>query len=137
MTIVTEVIDFKRFGGAKEFMGFIGLVPSQHSSGGTRRVGSITGTGNSRLRRVFVEAAWHYRHRPAVTKSLKERQEGVSIEVKEYSWKAQQRLSKKYWRLLNRKEKNIVTVAVARELSGFVWSLMIRENGFSGQAVEN
>jgi transposase len=133
MTIITEVIDFKRFGGAKDFMGFLGLVPSQHSSGSSRRLGSITGTGNRRLRRIFVEAAWHYRHKPAVTKALKDRQEDIAVEVKEYSWKTQQRLSKKYWRLANRKEKNIATVAVARELSGFVWSLMARETDFSRQ----
>lgn len=131
MTIITEVIDFKRFAGAKDFMGFLGLVPSQYSSGGSRRLGSITGTGNRRLRRVFVEAAWHYRHKPAVTKALKDRQEDIDVEIKEYSWKAQQRLSKKYWRLANRKEKNIATVAVARELSGFVWSLMTHEVEFS------
>ncbi len=134
MTIITEVIDFKRFGGAREFMGFLGLVPSQHSSGGTRRLGSITGTGNRRLRRVFVEAAWHYRHAPAITKGLQERQEGVSAEIKEYSWKAQQRLNKRYWRLESRKDKRIAVVAVARELSGFIWSLMSRENGY-GQPV--
>ena len=137
MAIITEVIDFKRFAGAKDFMGFLGLVPSQHSSGGSRRLGSITGTGNRRLRRVFVEAAWHYRHKPAVTKGLEDRQDGVDIEVKEYSWKAQQRLSKKYWRLANRKEKNIATVAVARELSGFVWSLMVRETEFGSKIIRN
>jgi len=137
MTIITEVIDFKRFGGAKDFMGFLGLVPSQHSSGESRWLGPITGTGNRRLRRVFVEAAWHYRHKPAVTKRLEARQEDISIEIKEYSWKAQQRLSKKYWRLVNHKNKNIATVAVARELSGFVWSLMTREAGFSRQTVQN
>lgn len=137
MTILTEVIDFRRFGGPREFMGFLGLVPSQHSSGGSRRLGSITGTGNRRLRRIFVEAAWHYRHRPAVTKGLQERQADLDGEIKEYSWKAQQRLHKRYWRLESRKDKRIAVVAVARELSGFVWSLMARNKDFSFPAVSN
>ena len=137
MSIITEVIDFKRFGEARSFMGFLGLVSSQHSSGGNQRLGAITKTGNRRLRRIFVEAAWHYRHKPAVTNKLKDRQEAVSVEIQEYSWQAQQRLSKKFWRLAGRKNVNVAVVAVARELSGFVWSLMSRETAFSQRAIRN
>ena len=90
MTILAETCDFARFPDAKSYMGFTGLTPSEHSSGASRRQGSITKTGNRHVRRVLVESAWAYRHAPAVRGKLRERLEGQSPEVAAYSWAAQE-----------------------------------------------
>lgn len=124
LTIIAEVGDFRRFASAASFMAFTGLVPSEHSSGLSVRHGSITKTGNSHLRRVLVEAAWAYRHRPAVGQALAKRLEGQSPEVVAYAWKAQCRLSPRFRTLCERKTPNKAVVAVARELAGFVWGMM-------------
>jgi transposase len=124
LTILAEVGDFRRFGSAASFMAFTGLVPSEHSSGLTLRHGSITKTGNSHLRRVLVEAAWAYRHRPAVGQGLAKRLEGQPPEVVAYAWAAQCRLSPRFRTLAQRKPPNKAVVAVARELAGFVWGMM-------------
>jgi len=134
MTLLTEITDFKRFSRPTELMAYLGLVPSQHSSGGKRCDGRITGTGNSRVRRILVESAWHYRHPPRISKVLKKRQEGQPLEVRTYTWKAQQRLYKRYNRLSYKKNKKVAVVAVARELTGFIWSLMINSKDYSGLA---
>ena len=100
---------------------------SEHSSGECTRRGGITKTGNAHLRRVVVEAAWTYRHRPAVGTSLRKRQEKVSEEVKEIAWKAQQRLHQRYRKLLVKgKNKGIVVTAVGRELLGFIWAIGVQ-----------
>lgn len=124
MVLLTEIVDFKRFPGAESLMSYVGLVPSQHSSGNDIRTGSITKAGSSRCRRILIESAWHYRHRPAIGARLRASQKGQPPSVIAISWKAQQRLYKKYWGISNRKEKNIAVTAVARELIGFVWSVM-------------
>jgi transposase len=124
MTIISETCDFSRFPDASAYMGFTGLVPSEHSSGASRHQGSITKTGNRHIRRVIVQAAWAYRHAPAVRGKLRERLEGQSPEVVAYSWAAQCRLNATYRRIATRKGAHTAVVATARELSGFIWGLM-------------
>ena len=124
VTILTETCDFRRFPTAGAYMAFTGLVPSEHSSGASRHQGSITKTGNSHVRRVLVEAAWSYRYAPAVRDKLKKRQEGQPQDVVAYSWAAQCRLNTVYRRLSAKKGSYKAVVAVARELSGFVWGSM-------------
>jgi transposase len=123
MTLVTEVIDFSRFRTARALMSYFGLVPKENSSGETRKQSGITKTGSSHARRVLVEAAWKYMHKPALGAELKRRQEGVSKEVQAHSWKAQLRLHKKYWSIALSKHRGKAAVAVARELTGFVWAI--------------
>jgi transposase len=124
MTILAETCDFIRFGDAGSYMGFTGLTPSEHSSGASRHQGSITKTGNRHIRRVLVEAAWAYRHAPAVRGKLRERLEGQSPEVVAYSWIAQVRLNRTFKTISARKGAHTAVVATARELSGFIWGLM-------------
>jgi len=124
LTIAAEVCDFRRFPSARSFMGFTGLVPSEHSSGLRERRGSITKTGNAHLRRVLVEAAWSYRHKPFVRPAMSERFVGQSSHVITYSWQAQVRLHERFKSVAARKNRNVAAVAVARELAGFVWGLM-------------
>ena len=124
VTIVAEVGEISRFAHPRQLMGYSGAVPSEHSSGGRTRRGSITKTGNSHLRRIVGEAAWAYRHRPAVGAALRKRQEGLREEVKAVAWKAQHRLHRRYHRLLTRgKAPQKVVTAVARELLGFIWAI--------------
>jgi transposase len=105
-------------------MGYTGAVSREHSSGDRIRRGAITKTGNAHLRRILVEAAWSYRHRPNVGPELRRRQARASEEVKEIAWKAQHRLHYRYARLLGRgKVKQQIVTAVARELAGFVWAI--------------
>jgi transposase len=104
-------------------MAYLGLVPSEHSSGLSRRQGPITRTGNGHVRRVLVEAAWSYRMRAQLSKAIAARNEGVAEGVRAIAWKAQKRLHKRYLRLILRgKSKQEVVVAVARELAGFLWA---------------
>ncbi len=124
LTIALEVGDFTRFGSAPAFMAFVGLVPSEHSSGERRSQGPITKAGNAHLRRVLVEAAWHARRRPNVGPALAKRLAGQPPEVLAIATTAQRRLHDRYWRLVERrKPSNVAVVAVARELSGFCWAL--------------
>jgi len=129
VTVVTETCDFRRFPTASAYMAFTGLVPREHSSGATRRQGSITKAGNAHVRRVLIEAAWAYRHRPAVRGKLAVRQEGLPPELLAYSWKAQTRLHGTYRKLAAWRGANKAAVAVARELSGFVWGAMTGRTG--------
>ena len=124
MVLVTEIGDFRRFEHPGKLMAYVGLVPSEYSSGGTRRQGSITKAGNSRARHVLVQAAWTYRFPPRRGAVLKRRQEGQPPDAIAHSWKAQHRLHKVFKRLAFRKNNQIAAVAVARELVGFVWALM-------------
>jgi transposase len=123
LVIAAEVCDMRQFRDARAFMAYCGLVPSEHSSGERTRRGSITKTGNAHLRRVLVEAAWAYRHRPHVGAPLARRHQGQLPEVVAYSWKAQTRLHDRFRRISGAKNRNIAVVAVARELAGFVWAL--------------
>ena len=124
ITFIAEIGDFRRFGKAHEFMAYLGLVPSEHSSGEKRRVGSITKAGNSRLRRLLIESSWHYRHY-SVSKRLTMRRKGQSPKTIAYADKAGNRLSKKFSKFMLRGKLPQKTVtAVARELSGFIWGMM-------------
>jgi transposase len=100
VTVVAELGELSRFARARQLMAYGGIVPSEDSSGERTRRGNITKTGNAHLRRVVVEAAWAYRHRPSVGAKLRKRPAHVSEEVKEISWKAQQRLHQRYRKLL-------------------------------------
>jgi len=126
-TIAAEVGPLTRFARPKQLMGYSGMVSSENSTGNSVRRGAITKTGNAHLRRVGGEAAWAYRHRPAMSPALKKRQEGLSEEVKEIAWKAQHRLSSRYRRLLAKgKSPQKVATAIGRELLGFVWAIGIQ-----------
>ena len=123
-SIVAEIGSFKRFPTPKQFMAYVGLIPSEYSSGERRRQGEITKTGNRHVRRLLVESAWSYRYQPAVKGELKRRQNGLSPTIQAISWKAQNRLHKRYFRLLSRgKESGKAITAVARELAGFIWAI--------------
>jgi transposase len=123
-TIVAEVGDLKRFQTPSELMSYLGLVPSEHSSGQKIKRGSITKAGNGHVRRVLTEAAWSY-HLPArVSRALLKRQEDLPESVCEIAWKAQLRLCSRYRRLWNKgKAKQVVVTAIARELCGFMWAI--------------
>ncbi len=125
LTIAAELGDARRFPSAPRVMGFAGLVPSEHSSGSRRGRGAITKTGNAHLRRVLLEAAWHYRHHPHLGLSLRTRQEGAPPDVVARAWQAQHRLFRTYRRLVGRgRPPQLATTAVARELAGFVWATL-------------
>jgi transposase len=124
VTIAAEVGELSRFAKPRQLMGYSGAVASEDSSGQRTRRGGITKTGNAHLRRVVVEAAWAYRHRPAVGPALRKRQATVSAEVKEIAWKAQHRLHGRYRALTARgKCKQHVVTAIGRELLGFIWAI--------------
>ena len=128
VTIVAEIGDFRRFATAGDLMGFVGLIPTEHTSGTTRRQGPITKTGNRHVRRILVEAAWHYRRPPRMSKAIRSRNEAVSAGVRAIAWKAQLRLNARMSKLLGRgKPPGQVVVAVARELAGFVWAISREE----------
>jgi transposase len=105
-------------------MAYVGLVPSEHSSGPNQHRGKITRTGNAHVRHLMVETAWHYRSTPRVWSALRRRQLGQSERIKAIAWKAQDRLHRRYRRLVGRgKPKQQAIVAVARELLGFTWAI--------------
>ena len=126
MTILAELHGFERFAHPRDLMAYLGLVPSEYSSGGHTKRGSITKAGNSHVRRVLVEAAWNYRHRPAVSAHLRKRRAGQPAAVLAIADRAQQRLYQRYYRLKegHRKPHNVVVVAIARELVGFIWAVL-------------
>lgn len=124
VTLVAEMGDLTRFDTPRELMKFLGLVPSEYSSGEQRRQGAITKAGNTHARRVLVEGAWAYRYPAKVSRHLQLRLETQSKIIQDISWKAQVRLCKRYRRLVARgKHANVVTVAIARELAGFMWAI--------------
>jgi transposase len=125
LTIAAELGDPRRFATAPSTMAFVGLVPSEHSSGTKRAQGGITKTGNAHLRRVLIESAWHYRHHPFVSATLRARQQDAPADVIARAWTAQQRLHRRYQRLAARgKPKQHIVTAIARELTGFVWAAL-------------
>lgn len=127
-TIVSELGSLSRFQSPRQLMGYSGLVAREHSSGNRVQRGGITKTGNSHLRRVLVEAAWAYQHRPNVIGNLLRRQKNLALseEVKQIAWKAQQRLHKRYKLFAVRgKNKNQIVTALGRELLGFVWAVAL------------
>jgi transposase len=123
MTIVAELHDFRRFVTPRALMAYLGLVPSEHSSGGQTHRGRITKTGNGLVRRVLTEAAWHYQHRPGIGRALQERRVGQPPAVIAIADKAQSRLCRRFRRLIaEHKPAPKVAVAIARELAGFLWA---------------
>jgi transposase len=123
-TIVAEIGDLKRFASAPQLMAYLGVVPSEHSSGATKSRGGITKTGNGHVRRVLVEAAWTYRHPARKTAVLQRRAERTPEVVQDIAWKAQKRLCSRYWLLQDKgKLKVQVCTAIARELAGFIWAI--------------
>lgn len=124
LTLQVETQDFWRFKEAPAYMNFTGLVCSEHSTGEDERRGPITKTGNAHLRRILVEAAWSYRHRNTTSPELAKRRRGCPPDVVRIARRAQERLHRKFWRLVNRGKLNqVAAVAVARELAGFVWAI--------------
>src|SRR6266487_667280 len=124
LALVAEIGDFGRFKTAEEFMAFVGLVPSERSSGEQRRRGSITKVGNAHVRRLLVESAWHARPRPSVGYRLARRQRGQDAVVIERAWRCQGRLHARWQRMAGRgKPQQKIVVACARELAGFVWAI--------------
>jgi transposase len=132
-TIVAELGDTRRFDHPRQLMAYLGLIPGEHSSGGTRRLGGITKAGNAHARWMMIEAAQHYRLPPKVSAQLTERQRGQPRDVCALGWKAQTRLYKRYWQLAQRGLfSGKIQVALARELTGFVWDVM--RHSFEAQA---
>lgn len=122
--LAAEIGDLERFASAEAFMSFVGLVPSERSSGEKQRRGSITKAGNAHARRLLVEAAWHARRQPKVSYELSRRQAGQDPAVLERAWSAQQRLHRRWRRMASRgKPSQKIVVACARELAGFVWAI--------------
>ena len=126
VTIVSELGSLTRFPSPRQLMGHTGIVSSEYTTGNRVRRGGITKTGNAHVRRVVVESAWAYQHRPWVGSALKKRQEGLSQEIIDIAWKAQQRLCARYKKLSSAgKNKPQVVTAVGRELLGFIWAIAV------------
>jgi hypothetical protein len=126
LSVICEIGDFRRFANAKAFMSYLGLVPSEYSSGGKRNQGGITKAGNSHLRRLLTEAAWHYTTNARAGKRLEQRRQGFSPIFIEIADRALHRLHRKYLRLVfGGKHKNTAVTAVARELAGFIWASQV------------
>ena len=122
--MVAELGDITRFDNPRQLAAFVGLNPSEHSSGGSRRLGAITKTGNGRARRALIEGAWAYRHPAKMSYEIQKRQEGLPKVVQDISWKAQVRLCKRFRRLTSRgKHSNVAVTAIARELVAFMWAI--------------
>lgn len=127
MTIVAELYDVVRFRSPRQLTAYLGMVPSEYSTGSKRRQGAITKSGNRHVRRALVNAAWHYRHRPAVGKALRARRQGQPATIVALADRAQQRLHRRFFHLLLRRGKppQKAVVAVARELVGFLWVALV------------
>jgi transposase len=124
VTIVSEAGDLRRFDHPRQLMAFLGLVPSESSTGETRRLGGITKTGNSRARKALVEAAWTYRHSAGTGVQHQQRQNDLPQVVRDIAWKAQARLCARFRRLVAKGKRNtIVAVAIAREIAAFLWAI--------------
>ena len=124
VTLIAELGDITRFDSPRQLMGYLGLTPSEYSSGRQRRLGGITKAGNGLARRVLVEGAWAYRYPAKVSRHLQLRLEHVPQPIQDISWKAQIRLCKRYRRLAAKgKHANVITVAIAREMAAFAWAI--------------
>jgi transposase len=122
--LVSELGDLTRFAHPRQLMAWLGVTPSEYSSGSKRRQGSITKTGNSYARKLLVESAWQYRHAAKVSRDIQRRQEGLPKAIIDRAWDAQLRLCRRFRKLLARgKERNVAAIAVARELAGFIWDI--------------
>jgi transposase len=124
LTVVAEIGDLTRFDNPRQLAAFVGLIPSEHSSGDKRRQGGITKTGNPRARRALVEGAWAYRYPAKISPHIQKRIENVPAAARDIGWKAQVRLCKRFRRLVSRgKNSNVVVTAIARELVAFMWAI--------------
>jgi len=127
VSLVAELHDFRRFRSARGLMAYLGLVPSERSSGEQRRQGSITPAGNHYVRRLLVEAAWHHRHRPVLSQPLRRRREGQPADIIAIADRAQERLHARFMRMTRRGiHYNKTIVAMARELVGYLWATLSR-----------
>lgn len=123
-TTIAEIGDLARFEHPRKLMAYLGIIPSEHSSGEKRRQGAITKTGNGHVRKVLIEAGQAYSHPARVTRFLLKRQEGLPREVRELAWKCQVRLCARFRRLMAKgKNRNTVVTAIARELAAFMWAI--------------
>jgi len=121
---IAELGDLRRFDHPRKLMAYLGLVPTESSSGGKTRRGSLTKCGNSRARRLLVEGAHTYKHKANISVELQLRQEGLPKEIVDIAWQAQQRLCRRYQRLLQKgKNRNVVVVAIAREMIAYIWAI--------------
>jgi transposase len=122
--LVSELGDLSRFEHPRQLMAWLGVTPSEHSSGGKRRQGSITKTGNSYARKLLVESAWSYRHPARVSIDIQRRHEGLPKPIVDRAWDAQLRLCRRYRKLVARgKSAHVAIIAIARELAGFIWDV--------------
>jgi transposase len=127
--LCAEVGEFDRFEHPDSLSAYLGIVPSENTTGQQRRQGSITKAGSSHARRLLIEASYHYQHHPAVGQALERRQRGQSPQTVNIAWRAQRRLNAR-WRLLKharRKPNGVVAVAIARELAGFCWEIALAD----------
>src|SRR6476620_4235987 len=124
VTLIAELGDITRFDNPRQLMAYLGLVPSEHSSGSARRQGGITKAGNGMARRMLIEAAWSYRFPARISREQLLRQEALIKPIRDTAWKAQERLCRRYRMLVRAgKPATVVIAAIARELSGFVWAI--------------
>jgi transposase len=124
VVLVAEIGDFRRFANPRQLMAWLGLVPSEHSSGSKVERGGITKAGNGRARRVLVEGAWSYRFPARVTNEIRTRLEAAPEAVRTIAWKAQLRLCARFRRLVGAgKNAKVVTAAIAREMAAFAWAI--------------
>ena len=124
VTVVAEVGDFRRFVNARQLMAYLGLVPSEYSSGGNTPRGGITTAGNALARRMLIEGAWTYRMPARISRKLHDRNEELPTVIRDIAWKGQLRLCARYRRLAAAgKAKVVVTTAIAREMVGFIWAI--------------
>ena len=122
LTVMSELGDIRRFAHPRQLMAFV--VPSEYSSGSRTQLGAITKTGNIHVRTALVSTAWKYAVNPRCSQVLRERQQDVSAELVTLSWKAQNRLFKKFHRVSRTRPRQVAAVAVARELTGFIWEAL-------------
>ena len=123
-TLIAELGDLSRFANPRQLMAYLGLVPSEHSSGASVKRGGLTKAGNSAARRLLIEAAWCYRFPARISRELLLRQEAQPKAIRDIAWKAQTRLCARYRKLARTgKPANVVTAAIARELAGFIWAI--------------
>ncbi len=122
--VIAELGDLTRFVHPRKLMSYLGLVPSEHSSGGKRRLGAITKCGNSRARRLLVEGAHTYKYTAKISKEMQLRQEGLPKQIIDIAWQAQCRLCRRYQRLMHKgKHRNVVVTAIAREMAAYIWAI--------------
>ena len=122
--VVAELSDLSRFDHPRKLMSYLGLVPSEHSSGGKRHIGAITKCGNGRARRLLVEGAHTYRYAANISTDMQKRQEGLPKDIIDIAWKAQIRLCKRYKKMIAKgKHYNLVVTAIAREMIAYIWAI--------------